>query len=105
MADDNNEYISIDSRVFDKCLAKKDDFINRYAAISTRYEAIIKDLSANWKGASADVFLNDANVIRKNIGGIADILSNMCSTLVDVKAQLAKTDKALGEFNRDPNAE
>ena len=105
MADDNNEYICIDSRAFDNCIAKKDDFIRRYAAISTRYEAIIKDLSANWKGESADLFINDANVIRRNIGGISDILSNMCSTLVDIKAQLAQTDKSLGEFNRKPDAD
>ncbi|MBR6045151.1 MAG: WXG100 family type VII secretion target [Ruminococcus sp.] len=105
MANNNQRCICIDSRAFDKCKAKKQDFINRYAAITTRYERIVNDLRANWKGDSAELFLDDADVIRRNIAGIADILANMCSTLDDIRAQLAKTDKTLGDFNRDPNAE
>ena len=105
MADEKNEYVCIDSRAFDYCIAKKDDFIKRYAEINTRYESIIKHLSANWKGESADLFIDDANHIRRNIAGISDILANMCSTLVDIRAQLAKTDNTLGEFNRNPDAD
>ena len=102
MADRNDEYVSVDSRAFDKCRAKKNDFINRYAAITTRYDRIIKELSENWKGESAELFLKDARVIRKNIGGIADMLSNMCNTLDDIQKQFQKTDKSLGELNENP---
>ncbi len=102
---DNKDYVCIDTRAFDNCIALKQNFIARYAAISGRYERIIKEISDNWQGESADLFLDDAAVIRKNIGGIADILANMCNTLDDIHKKLIETDKSLGEFNRDPSAE
>lgn len=101
---DNGEYNSIDSRAFDNCRELRQSFINRYAQITTRYDRIIQDLSDSWKGESADLFLDDARVIRKNICGIADILALMCDTLDDIQEQLKKTDDSLGEFNRDPSA-
>ncbi|MBR1764668.1 MAG: hypothetical protein IJ746_04675 [Ruminococcus sp.] len=101
---DNGEYISIDTRVFDNCRKLRSSFIERYAAITTKYDKIIKDLETNWKGAGADLFLEDARVIRKNICGISDILSMMCDTLDDIQEQLQKADRSLAEFNRDPTA-
>lgn len=98
-------YVCIDSRAMRKCKEKKQDFISRYDAISMRYDWIVRDLTENWQGEAAELFLKDASVIRKNIGGIADILSLMCSTLDDVIAAFSKTDAALGEFSRKPNAE
>ena len=100
-----SEYVCIDSRAMRICKEKKQDFINRYNAISVRYDWIIRDLSENWKGEAAELFLSDASVIRKNIGGIADILSIMCSTLDDVIAAFSKTDASLGEFSRSPSPE
>ena len=98
MAD--SEYVCIDSRAMRKCKEKKQDFINRYNAISVRYDWIVRDLSENWQGEAAELFLADASVIRNNIGGIADILSMMCSTIDDVITAFSQTDASLGEFAR-----
>lgn len=100
-----DEYVSIDSRAFDWCRQMKDTYIQRYADIATTYDAIVKDLSDNWKGESAELFLDDAEVIRKNIGGIADVLSAMCSTLDDIQAQLQKTDQSMAEVARELTAD
>ena len=92
---DGNEYNCIDSRAIRVCALKKDNFIQRYANISTHYDQAINVLSQNWKGKSADLFIDDARVIRKNIAGIADILSCMCSTLDDLLKQYINADKEL----------
>lgn len=98
-------FVSIDTRAFDKCIARKDEFIRRYSEIVTDYDAIINRLSENWSGEAANVFFEDARKIRTNIVGIADILSKMCSTMEDIRAVLAEVDSSLGEFNRNPDAE
>ncbi len=92
---DSNEYNCIDSRAMHVCSLKKNDFIQRYASISNRYEWAITVLSQNWKGESADLFLDDARVIRKNIAGIADMLSSMTNMIDDILGQYSKTDKEL----------
>lgn len=105
MSDSNVEFVSVDTRVFDKCIAQKDDYIRRYNEIVTDYDAIINRLAENWSGSAADAFFEDARKIRTNIVGIADILSNMVSTMEDIRAVLGEVDSSLGEFNRNPDSE
>ncbi len=102
---DNNEYVCIDTKVIRECQQRRQGFISKYDAISVRYDWIIRDLSENWKGESADLFLKDAEVIRKNITGIADMLAYLCNTLDDVLKVICQTDAALGDVNRNPTQE
>ncbi|SDA23107.1 hypothetical protein SAMN02910447_02285 [Ruminococcus sp. YE71] len=105
MADNNNQMVAYDTRVFDRCIAMKDTFISRYDEIVTFYDEIVKRLGENWMGYGAEAFISDATVVRKNITGIADILSTMCSTLEDVREVIVEYDKHLGEYNRDPSSD
>lgn len=100
-----NDYICIDTRVFDRCIQRKDGFIRRYDKIITDYNKIIDRLSQNWKGRGADTFITDAGKIRTNIKGIADILANMCNVLEDCRTVIAQTDSMLSEYNRNPDEE
>ena len=99
----HDEYHSIDTRVFDKCIQKKDSFIRRYDELYSDYDAIIARLKPNWKGPAADIFFEDAGKVRTNIGGIKDILATMCDVLEDCREVIAQTDTALGDFNRNPD--
>lgn len=106
MADINqSEYHCVDTRVFDRCLQKKDSFIRRYDKIVTDYDNIVDRLDRNWKGSGAETFIKDARVVRTNITGIADILAAMCSVLEDCRSVLGEVDRGLGEMNRNPDAE
>uniref|UniRef100_UPI0029305DA6 hypothetical protein n=1 Tax=uncultured Ruminococcus sp. TaxID=165186 RepID=UPI0029305DA6 len=98
----HDEYHSIDTRVFDKCIQKKDEFIRRYDELYSDYDAIINQLKPNWKGTAADIFFEDAGKVRTNIGGIKDILGTMCDVLEDCRKVFGETDHSLGDFNRDP---
>lgn len=103
MAASNNEYHCIDTRVMDRCMQKKDEFIRRYAAITTRYDAIMKKIE--WYGEGANAFIDDANKVRTNLTGIGDILSTMCNVLKDCRTIVEEVDKSLAESNRNPDAE
>ncbi len=98
----NSEYVCIDTRVFDRCIEQKDNFIRRYDEIVTFYDEIVKKLGDNWKGQGADAFLDDAKVVRTNIKGISDILSTMCNTLEDCREVVRDCDKSLEDLNRNP---
>ena len=102
MAGNGDRCVCIDTRAFDKCIRMKENFITRYAQIGEQYEKIVKELDRNWDGLGAQTFISDAQVIRKNITGIADILSAMCDALEDMRASFGECDHSLGEFNRNP---
>ena len=42
-----NDYICIDTRVFDRCIQRKDGFIRRYDKIVTDYNKIIEDITSD----------------------------------------------------------
>lgn len=100
-----SEYITLDTRAFDKVLAKKDDLVNEYDAINEEYDRIVSELLKNWEGKGADAFENDAKKVKTNITGIYDILKMMCDTLTDCREIFAECDTALGDFNRNPESE
>ena len=102
MSDNSSEYKCLDTRVFDRCIQRKENFISRYDDIVTSYDDIVKKLGEQWKGQGADTFISDAKKVRTNITGIADILSTMCSTLQECREIIANCDKSLGDYNRDP---
>ena len=99
----SGEYVCIDTRVFDRCIQKKENFISRYDEIVTFYDEIVKKLGDNWEGRGADTFLSDAKKVRTNIKGISDILSTMCNTLEDCREVVGDCDKSLADLNRNPN--
>ena len=106
MADEkinSNEYHCIDTRVFDRCIEKKQSFISRYDEIVSYYDEIVDKLEDNWEGLGANTFIKDAKVVRTNIKGIADILSHMCNTLEDCREVIAECDHALEDLNRNPD--
>ena len=101
MAENNiSLYYCIDTRVFDRCIAKKDNFIRRYEDISTRYDNIMSKMQ--WEGRGADAFYNDAATVRTNLRGIGDILANMCNVLEECRTVIEQADKDLGDCNRNP---
>ncbi len=99
----SNEYVCIDTRVFDKCIQKKDKFIKQYAAITTRYLQILRKME--WVGEGASAFISDANKVRTNLTGIGDILSTMCNVISDCRSVIEQTDKTLGDANRNPDSD
>lgn len=102
---ESNEYIVLDTRAFDKAIAKKQDLINSYNELNQEYDRIVNKLRQNWKGRGATAFLKDAQTVKTNIVGIFDILKTMCDTLEDCRDIFAECDAALGEYNRNPDAE
>lgn len=94
---------SIDTRVIDRCIAKRANLTYRYDMISTKYEEILKGIK--WQGEGADAFFDDANKVRTNLKGIGDILSTMCDALQDIRSVYETTDKALAECNLNPEEE
>lgn len=99
----DNGYIVLDMKAFDKFLSNKDSLIASYNSINDEYDKIVDDLMENWKGSGALAFKRDALTVRSNITGIFDILKIMCDTLVDCKAVFSECDSALGEYNRNPD--
>jgi uncharacterized protein YukE len=100
-----DEYVLLDTGAFDNALGQKDSLIKRYNELNERYDMIVAELAVNWKGRGAEAFLKDAHTVKSNIVGIYDILKIMCDTLTDCKEIFAECDRALGEFNRNPDAE
>lgn len=98
---EDNGFVVLDTKAFDKALSKKGELINSYNALNTEYDRIVSSLLDNWKGRGATAFKKDAETVKKNIVGIYDILKIMCDTLTDCKAVFCECDKSLGEFNRD----
>ena len=96
-------YVLLDTKAFDMALSQKQDLINKYDALNSRYDAIVSSLAANWKGRGASAFLKDAQTVKTNIVGIYDILKIMCDTLTDCKSIFSECDSALGTFNRNPD--
>ncbi len=90
----------VDTRVIDRCIAKRADFVRRYDAISAKYGEVLSKIE--WQGQGADAFFNDANIVRTNLKGIGDILATMCDALLDIRSVYESTDKALAECNRNP---
>lgn len=101
----DNGYVVLDTRAFDAAIGMKEDLIRFYDALNTEYDRIVNTLMQNWKGRGADAFKNDAKAVKTNIIGIYDILKTMCDTLEDCRTIFAECDSALGEYNRNPDAE
>lgn len=100
----DGEFVVLDTRAFDKAIAKKQDLINSYNAINEEYDRIVSNLLNNWKGRGATAFQKDALTVRTNIVGIFDILKTMCDTLTDCREIFAECDTALGEYNCNPDS-
>lgn len=97
---ENKDYICLDSKAFNEVIERKEELINRYNDLNTTYDSIVTNLLSNWKGKGATAFEKDANIVKKNIVGIFDILRIMCDTLTDCKEIFKECDTALGENNR-----
>ena len=92
----------IDTKAFDAVNEAKDKLIADYDKINSDYNEIVNTLLANWEGKGADAFREDATKLKTNIGGIYDILKTMCDTLTDCRSVIAESDKAMGEYNANP---
>ena len=101
----DNGYVVLDTKAFDKAIAKKQSLINSYNELNREYDRIVNNLMANWKGRGATAFQKDAATVKTNIVGIFDILKIMCDTLTDCKEIFAECDSALGEYNRNPDSQ
>lgn len=96
-----SEYQVLDTRSFDKFLSNKNVLINRYEKLTEKYDEIVQDLDANWKGYGADAFQKDAANVKANLTGIKDILITMCDTLESCKEIFQECDTSLGAANKD----
>lgn len=101
----NSEYNVLDTRSFDAFIAEKESLVQRYDDINTTYDQIVKTLLDNWRGEGADAFRIDAKKVKANITGIYDILKIMCDTLTDCRQIFDECDRALGDYNRNPESE
>ncbi len=101
---ENHGYVVLDTKAFDRAIGKKDSLIKTYDEINNEYDRIVSELLDNWKGRGADAFQRDAQTVRSNIVGIFDILKIMCDTLTDCRSIFSECDKALGDYNRNPDS-
>lgn len=101
---DNGGYVVLDTKAFDTFIEQSGDFVQRYNAINTTYDDIVKALLENWVGEGAAAFKKDARMVKANITGIYDILKIMCDTLTDCRQVFGECDKSLGDFNRNPDS-
>lgn len=101
----NGEYNTLNTRAFDTFIAQKESLVQRYNKINSTYDQIVRTLLDNWEGNGADVFRRDAGIVKANITGIYDILKIMCDTLTDCRQVFGECDKALGDYNRNPESE
>ena len=101
----DNEFVVLDTRAFNEALTKKESLISAYDALNKEYDSIIEDLQENWKGRGAAAFQKDAQVVKTNLIDLFDILKLLCDTLEDCKEIFTECDVALGEYNRNPDAE
>ena len=98
----NEEYVLLDTKVFDQFIAEKDELIARYTEIENKYKTIVETLLQDWVGEGASAFEDDAKKVKSNIAGIYDILKVMCDTLTDCRQVFGECDTKLGEINKDP---
>ena len=103
----NDGFVLLDTKAIKNALAKKDDLIKSYEAINKEYDSIVDDLlkDDHWKGRGATAFKKDATTVKTNIVGIFEILKVLCDTLTDCLEIFEECDKALGEYNQNPDAE
>ena len=90
---ESSEYVLLDTKSFDTFMAQKESL-----------DDIVKTLLSNWVGEGADAFEIDAKKVKANINDIYDILKLMCDTLTDCRQIFDECDKALGDYNRNPEA-
>ena len=98
-------YVLLDTGAIKSAVAKKDGLIRSYNEINKEYDSIVEDLLKDWKGRGARAFKQDATTVKTNITGIYDILRTLCDTLSDCLDVFEECDKALGEYNQNPNGE
>lgn len=101
----NGEYNVLDTRSFDTFIEQKESLVQRYNDINSKYDQIVKTLLDDWIGEGADAFRSDAKNVKANINDIYDILKIMCDTLTDCRQIFDECDKALGDYNRNPEGE
>ena len=46
---EDNGFVVLDTKAFDKALSKKGELINSYNALNTEYDRIVSSLLDNWK--------------------------------------------------------
>ena len=101
----NDGFVLLDTKAIKNALDKKDGLIESYKAINEEYDGIVNDLLKVWKGRGATAFEKDATTVKTNIVGIFEILKVLCDTLTDCVEIFEECDKALGEYNQNPDAE
>ena len=82
-------------------ISKENEIKREYQEMRDRYNAIVKELTENWKGRGADAFADDSKKVVANIAGIEDVLSTVCDTLNDCLEIIRESDSSLGAGNRD----
>lgn len=98
----NEEYVKLDTGVFNSVIGRKEYLISLYDKINDDYDNIVKTLLKDWKGEGAVAFKDDAKKVKTNITGIYDILKTMCDTLVDCGRVFGECDLSLEEYNQNP---
>ena len=101
---ESSENLLLDTKSLDTFMAQKESPVQRYHQINTTYDDIVKTLLSNWVGEGADAFEIEAKKVKANINDIYDILKLMCDTLTDCRQIFDECDKALGDYNRNPEA-
>ena len=98
MADD--EYKLLDTRIIDAVIARKNQWLQSYEAISDSYDDAVDRLLHNWQGRGADAFREDTRAVRRNLSAGFDILRTMCDTLSDCREIFSECDSGLENYNR-----
>ena len=96
----NQEYSLLDTNKFNSFINARSSLLSEYERINQRFNSVVQNLTGNWQGQGADAFVQDAQKVRTNIGGIQDILRTMCDTLIDCRDVFQECDTSLGSANQ-----
>ena len=94
--------VTIDTGAFVAVMGIRGELLADYDKINNEFDRIRDTLLANWEGKGKDEFQKDATNIKRNIGGICDVLKTMSDTLTDCLEIITLSDAQAGAANREP---
>ena len=102
----NGDYISADIGKIAAFESQSQEAITEFDAIIDEFNTINSTLLKKWEGEGADAYKEKTDHILENVGGIKDVLDGINNGVVkNIKEQYLALDKALEEFNKNPQTE
>ncbi|MDR2492233.1 MAG: hypothetical protein LBD25_02050 [Coriobacteriales bacterium] len=103
MAD--SAFVSADIGKIEKFISESSSAVTEFNAIKDKFGSINSTLVSKWKGVGADSYKHETDHILEKIGSVKDVLDAISTSVTDIKENYTALDTALGDFNKNPQAE